>query len=109
MLLRRVTFMLTLICGFIATPLLCDAGVAVHECVCDSMECCADEDSCELDTCGFLFMRDDWNIPAPISASVMPAILVGFEAPTAAPEPAYLPTRSTDNRPFPKSDLPQRI
>ena len=102
--------MLALTCGFLATPLLCDAGVAVHQCVCDSTECCADEDACELDACGFLYMRDDWNFQAPINLGAMDTLLVdGLETPTDVPEPTDPPAHAIDNRPFPASELPQRI
>ena len=96
--------------GILAAPLLCDAGVTEHECVCDSEECCADETSCELDPCEVVYERKDPREQAPPSAGVLLPILIGVDASPASTYQAVTSFQDTRvDRPFPDSDLPLRI
>ncbi len=102
---RRPIFILAFVGGVLVAPLLCDAGVSLHACICESTECCVKEATCELDRCDVLYKKDD-----PIATSVLAPVLIAVEVSTASESPATLPVQPVfGNRPFPDSDLPLLI
>jgi len=106
---QHAILIVTLAIGILAAPLLCDAGVTAHECVCDSTECCGDEVTCEPDPCGDVFggIR---QVHEPTSDIVTASFSTGIEALSSSePLPTALIQDTGGNRPFPDSDVPLRI
>jgi hypothetical protein len=107
----RAAFVLVVVGGLFAAPLLCDVGVAAHACACDSADCCAEEAACELDTCDDVYKTEDWRKQCPVAAPVAALPIVGQETSAdgmnlTVPTSSHHPSR---NQPFPTSDLPLRI
>ena len=106
----RVTFVLALASGVIAAPLLCDAGVLVHECICNSTDCCVEEVTCDLDPCDDVYKTEGWRKQDPVTNTVLALLMIGVEVSPEGENPTTPPVqRISVNRPFPDSDLPLRI
>ena len=106
---RRTTFILALVCGILAAPLLCDAGITAHECVCDVTECCDDEATCELDPCDVVYEKKDLRTQDRTVSNARVPVSTGATVSAAddAKPPSAQDTRVS--RPFPPGDLPLRI
>lgn len=107
---RPAILILTFVGGILAAPLLCTAGVTEHECVCDSVECCAEEATCELDPCDAVYQGKDRREQDHISVGVLAPLAIRVEVLPEDESPTGPPLlRISGNRPFPDSDLPLRI
>lgn len=107
---RRTPLILTLVCGILAAPLLCDAGIVEHDCVCDVAECCADEPTCELDPCSVVYEKQSQRHRDTTTPNVLTPVLVGFDVSPACSDEAITSVQYTsDNNPFPYHDLPLQI
>ena len=106
----RTILILAVVGSILAPPLLCDAGVAAHECVCDTSDCCVEETACDLDPCNDLYNIEDWRRQHNIMAAAAALSLVGLDV-SAAEQTSFVPSEHnpSQNRPFPDSDLPLRI
>jgi hypothetical protein len=108
--LPQITLVLAIVGGILAAPLLCDAGVAEHDCVCAFSECCDQEVTCDLDPCADVDKTENWRKQDSMASNVPALPLNGADIPvtrqsSAAPS-GHLPSR---NRPYPASDLPLLI
>ena len=106
----RTVFVIALVGGILALPLLCIAGVTEHDCVCVSVECCAEETTCEPDPCNAIYEKKDRREPDPDGVPAIVPPLSGISASVIVDGPAAASTQDTCcNLPFPDSDLPLRI
>ena len=107
---RESILILVIVGGVLAAPVLCLAGVAAHECVCDPVECCDEEAFCEQDPCDDAYQRENGrgqDLRAVVAAALP---LAGVEDPVSGQSSAA-PSMHPHSRnlPFPESDLPLRI
>jgi hypothetical protein len=107
---QQTTIIFAIVCVLLVTPLVCDAGIAEHDCVCDAAECCTDDLSCERDPCDVVYepnvQRDREPSAVAVSAQFVTGVILSPPYAGVATAP---PWRDSSNIPFPFSDLPLRV
>ena len=106
----RATVIIALVGSILVVPLLCTAGVADHECICTSTECCEEETTCEPDPCDAVYEKQDRRKQDQgVAHCIIPPLA---RVAASSPGEGLLTTceRGTcSNLPYPNSDIPLRI
>ena len=105
---QRNLLILVVMSGILAAPFLCDAGVTVHECHCETVECCADEAACEPDPCDDVYKDTRQNEDTVDDPGTAATVQVGTVLPASSPFPSPSATCDCDQS-IPDRTLPLLI
>lgn len=105
---RESILILFIVGGVFAAPLLCAAGIAAHECVCDPAECCDDDSFCEMDPCADGLLLENWRHEELDAAAPMLQPQTGVEPEADLHKICTYTAPCRRNLPFRDTDLPLR-